>query len=226
MARTQGDHAVKGKLAVSGDAQFDGNANFAKGLDSPYLEIIDQKLTGVSGGTFTGSDPAVHSWRTRDLTNVVFNDFATAVVSGAVDLLGANPDPVAGDGGKITLEKGVYYCEITTPAFNVNEHVARLADVTDNPGATGATVVLGTTEFAADTALWRDSANGSMTIASSSQTRSNVTGKFQLSAQRVLEIQHRCTNTQATNGFGSDGGFYETNNVYTTAKFWLVRDDQ
>lgn len=204
MAETRGDHAVKRNLAVSGNAKFD------KGVDLPYLEIIDQKISGTAAGTFTGG-----TWRTRDLTNVVFDDFSFATTM-AVS---------AGDGGDITLTQGIYYCEISTPAFNVNEHVARLADVTDNPGDSADTVVLGTSEFAADTEIWRDVHGTSMTISSAGQTRSFVTGKFQLSGTRTLEIQHRCTNTQTTDGLGSDGLFYETNNVFTVVKMWQVRDD-
>ena len=211
MAQTRGDHAVKGQLAVSGDAKFE------KGLDAPYLEVIDQKLSGTAGGAFNGQNdqPGSAAWKTRDLTNTVHDDFATSITLAGM----------AGDGGDITLEKGIYYAEISAPAFNVNEHVARLADVTDNPGAAGDTVILGTAEFAADTALWQDSVGGAMDVASSGQTRSAVTGRFQLSSQRTLEIQHRCAITQTTDGFGSDGAFYETNNVYTIVKMWRVRAD-
>lgn len=221
MAETRGDHAVKGNLAV------EDNAKFEKGLDAPYLEVIDQKASGTPGGTFDGQEdsPGEAAWKTRDLTNVVHNDFATAIFSGSEDLEGVDPEPVVGDGGDITLERGVYYAEISAPAFNVNEHVARLADVTDDPGAQGDTVILGTTEFAADTALWMDSTNNPMVVASSGQTRSHVTGRFTLSGQRTLEIQHRCSNTQTIDGFGSDGAFYETNNVYTIVKMWQVRND-
>lgn len=202
--KTQGDHAIKGNLSVS------GNVDFEKGFQGQYLEIIDQKESGTSAGTFNGG-----TWRTRDLTNVVFNDFAISITTAAS----------AGDGGDITLGPGVYYCDISAPAFNVNEHVARLADVTENPGDTGTTVVLGTSEFAADTALWRDSTNSAMTVASAGQTRSVITGKFELTGTRTLEIQHRCTNAQTTDGFGSDGGFYATNNVFTIVKMWQLRDD-
>jgi hypothetical protein len=204
VAETRGDHAVKRELAVG------GNAKFSKGVDSPYLEIIDQKVSGTSAGTFTGG-----TWRTRDLTNVVFDDFSFAT----------NPGFYLGLGGDFTLNAGLYYCDISAPAFNVNEHVARLADVTDDPGDSAPTVVLGTSEFAADTELWRDFEDRVMLVASASQTRSFVTGRFQLSGTRTLEVQHRCSNTQTTDGFGSDGLFYGTNNVYTVVKMWLIRDD-
>lgn len=204
MAEVRGDQAIKARLVVS------GNADFEKGMKSPYLEIIDQKSKGTAGGEFTGGN----IYRTRDLNFVVFNDFATAIT-----LAGS-----AGAGADITLPAGMYYVEITCPAMNVNEHMARLADVTDNPGQAGSTVVLGTSEFSADTAIWRDSDNLAMIIAAASQTRSIITGRFELTSQRTLEIQHRCSNTQETDGFGSDANFYDTNNVFTILKMWQIRE--
>ncbi len=218
MAKTQGDHTVKGILTA------DGNAKFNKGLDAPYLEVIDQKIRGTNSGTFTGADPASASWRTRDLTNVVFNDFATAVVSGSADLI-AGDTAAAGDGGKITLPSGVYYIEASCPALSVDEHMARLADVTDDPGAQGSTVILGTAEFAADSNAWISNGGGGLDAHSATQSRSVISGKFQLTSSRTLEIQHRCTTTQADNGFGADGNFYEAGNVFTAVKMWQIRDD-
>lgn len=193
MAETRGDHAVKGNLAVKGDAKF------SKGLDSPYLEIVDSKARGTAGGTF---DEA--TWRTRDLTSVNFDDFAVSVT------VAASP----GDGGDIILPKGIYYAEIECPAFYVNNHVARLADVTDNPGDTADTVVLGSVETAPSARIKEDKGV---------QTRSKVTGRFTLTDQRTLEIQHRCQHTKMDNGFGIDGNFYETNNVFTVVKMWQLK---
>jgi hypothetical protein len=201
-------------LAVTGNSKLQG------GLDSPYLEVIDQKASGIAGGTFNGQEdsPGSASWVTRDLTDTIHNDFATSVSTPS------HPDSSGpGFGGNIVLEKGVYYADISAPALNVNEHVTRLADVTDNPGHQGDTVILGTTEFAADTSLWETGTDGSG--AGQSQTRSITTGRFTLSSQRTLEIQHRCTKTQSTDGLGSDGAFYETNNVFTIVKMWQIRDD-
>jgi hypothetical protein len=217
MAQTRGDHAVKRHLSV------EGNAKLQKGLDSSYLEVIDEKDTGVAGGSFPGQEdsPGAASWITRDLTRVIHNDFAIAV----------NLAPAPGLGADIELGAGSYYAEISAPALNVNEHVARLADVTDNPGQQGDTVILGTSEFAADTSIWETGTDGTQAAplpivnAATSQTRSIVTGRFTLSSQRTLEIQHRCTKTQTTDGLGSDGAFYETFNVFTVVKMWQVRDD-
>jgi hypothetical protein len=226
MAKTQGDHAVKGKLVVSEDGKFE------KGLDSPYLEVIDSKQSGVAGGDFKGQNdqPGSTAWKSRDLTFVVQNDFATSIFSGTEDLEGPAPDPDNFGVGQITLERGRYYTEISAPALNVNEHVARLADVTDDPGNQADTVILGTTEFAPDTELWETGTDLEQStplpvVASAAQTRSFVTGQFALSAQRTLEIQHLAARTQDIDGFGSDGAFYEVNNVFTIVKMWQVRED-
>ncbi len=201
MAKTQGDHAVKGVLSA------DGNAKFNKGLDSQYLEVVDQKSRNVAGGTFTGPDATALTWRTRDLTKTNFNDFATSIS------LASTP----GDGGSITLEAGVYYAEISCPAHGVRNHVARLADVTDDAGPAGSTVLEGTTEFAGTPTRHTLFYLGS-------QTRAHVTGRFQLSAQRTLEIQHRCAITREDDGFGVGSNFYESTNIFTTAKMWEIRE--
>lgn len=195
MARTVGDHVIQDKLDV-GD-----NARFHAGLQSPYLEVVDQKDSGSGGGTFTAGTSAVAGWRTRDLTSTIVNDFATSITLAAA----------AGDGGQIVLPAGVYFVDASCPAFDVDEHVARLADVTDGAGQLGATVVLGTAELSDTT--------------SPTQSRSQIVGRFTLSRSTTLEIQHRCAITRSVNGFGVDAGFYETDNLFTTVRMWQIRDD-
>ncbi|MCI0558228.1 MAG: hypothetical protein MN733_07010, partial [Nitrososphaera sp.] len=193
MAVVKGDWAINRKLDVQ------HNARFRKGVEMPYLEIIDSKASGTAGGDFNAN-----VWRTRDLTDTVFDDFAVSV-----DLSAS-----AGDGAQITLNPGIYYIEASCPALQVDEHTARLADVTDQPGTFADTVIQGTSEFAPDSEKWRiDDAGGSiepLNVHSAAQTRSIITGKFQLTRVTTLEIQHRCNTTQTVDGMGSDGGFYIT----------------
>jgi hypothetical protein len=200
---------VKGDLTIRDNLGVDENAKFQKGLDASYLEIIDQKISGEAGGTFNEN-----VWKTRDLTTTIVNDFATSITLATLN----------GDGGQFVIPAGVYHIEAFVPAFNVDEHVGRLADVTDAAGEFGDTVVLGTSEFAADTAKCRDSDNEAMVVASSSQTRSQIEGRLTVGRSTTLEIQHRCTSSQALDGFGSDAGFYVTDNVYTVMKMWQVRE--
>jgi hypothetical protein len=193
---------VRGDLVVKNSLRVEDNGRFLFGLQSPYLEVIDQKTSGSGGGTFTEG-----AFRTRDLTTTNFDDFADSIT------LTSTP----GDGlAQIILHAGLYHIEASCPAFDVNTHVARLADVTDAVGDEAATVVLGTTEIAGAE---------SVVDVNPTQTRSRISGRFQLSRQTTLEIQHRCETTGTTTGMGVDSSFYLTNNVYTIVQMWLLRDD-
>lgn len=201
---------VKGDLDVKENLRVADNAKFDAGLDSPYLEIIDEKGYALAGGTFTQDD-----WRTRDLTTVIVDDFAESVTLAAG----------IGDGGQFVIPAGEYQIDASAPAFSVDEHQTRLADVTDAAGSFGDTVIGGTSEFAADAAKWRDSTNTQMDIATASQTRSHVTGRFTVTRSTTLELQHRCAATQANDGFGSASGFSPFYQTYSIVKMWQVRDD-
>lgn len=102
---------------------------------------------------------------------------------------------------QILLEAGVYLCRIACPAYAVNRHKARLRNMTD-----GTDLLLGTSEFAGTAA----------------QTMSVIIGRIDLSSQKVIEVQHRCETTVATDGFGRASNFSVTE-VYTVAEFWRQR---
>ena len=102
---------------------------------------------------------------------------------------------------RITLAAGTYEFRISCPAYSVNGHQARLYNITD-----GGVVANGTSE----------------NTASAIQTRSFICGKFTYSSSKVFEIQHYCTSTKTSNGFGiycNNGGVEE---IYTIAEFWKV----
>lgn len=95
---------------------------------------------------------------------------------------------------QITLAAGRYRAWISCPANQVQGHQARLQNVTD-----AATVLLGTSEY------------GFI-------NRSFIIGEFVIAASKLLEVQHRCGLTVATNGFGVACAFGNTE-VYTVATF-------
>ncbi len=192
---------VKGDLAVKNTLDVTDNAKFRKGLDSPYFEVIDEKNPAVLGG-----GAGAGAFVARDLTKVIHNDFATNV----------NLSSITGDGADFTLPAGEYYIEASAPAFNVGNHVSRLADVTNLPSATAPTVVLGTSEFS----LKVDDPGEEST-----QTRSEVVGRFTLPAQATLELQTLTHHTDLLCGFGAGGAFYTVDNVYSTVRIWSVRED-
>jgi hypothetical protein len=86
---------------------------------------------------------------------------------------------------EIELPAGAYLCNASAPAYNVNSHQSRLYNVT------GAAILL----------------NGTSEYASGAQTRSFVQGTFTLGAPSTVAFQHRCSVTQAGNGFGAECGF-------------------
>ena len=100
---------------------------------------------------------------------------------------------------QVTLAAGTYRCLILAPAYYVDQHQSRLQNVTD-----GTTLLVGTNEFAR--------------VGSLAYNRSFIIGRFTLAAQKVLEVQHRCTTTAANNGFGIQANF--TDEIYTVAEFW------
>lgn len=102
---------------------------------------------------------------------------------------------------QITLAAGTYIVHASAPAHAVNWHQARLQNITD-----ASTILEGTSEAA--------------TTASSVTSRSVVVGKFTLVAQKVVELQHRCTVTKTTNGYGLAANF--TNEIYSVVELWKV----
>ncbi len=100
----------------------------------------------------------------------------------------------------ITLQAGKYDYAIKCSAYDVKRHQARLRNTTD-----GSTVHMGTTNYAADT--------------DNVANYSEISGRFTITAAKNFEIQHYCTQTKATNGWGLGCGTGE-NEVYLMAEFW------
>ena len=84
---------------------------------------------------------------------------------------------------QITLPAGTYFIDAVAPGYYVGRHKAKLYNITDS-----ADVILGSSEMCA---------NGVADMT----THSFVKGRFTIAAQKVFEIQHYCTVTNA-DGFG------------------------
>lgn len=100
---------------------------------------------------------------------------------------------------QITLPAGTYDCLAWAPANFVNSHRLKLRNITD-----GSDLIIG---------------NGAK--CSSNEVHAFLTGRFTLSGAKVLELQHFCTNTTPTDGFGTavSSGDVE---VYAEIKIWKV----
>lgn len=139
----------------------------------------DVKGQWDGGGSFEAGD-----WRRRDLN--------TVAAAQPWASLAAN---------QVTLAPGRYVVQAAAPAYRVNEHVARLYDVTGQ-----AVLLTGTAE--------RSHASYYTT------TRSMIAGVIALPAGATVEVQHQCATTNADEGFGRRNGI--TDNVYTELMIWRL----
>ena len=103
---------------------------------------------------------------------------------------------------QITLPAGTWLAQIAAPGWQVNDHQTRLRDITN-----GINLLIGT---------------GARSSGSSCHERSEMHGLFVLSGPTVLEVQHVCETTNATDGFGRVSNFTSDYELYTVAEFWKV----
>lgn len=149
-------------------------------LDRPLLHLRDVKAAGTDGGTFTQD-----AWQTRTLNTEATDEIGSTLSS-----------------NQFTLPAGTYEIDASAPALNVNEHKAKLTNITD-----GTDTIIGTTS--------RSSGEGA------SITRSVIAGRFTIAAQKTFAIQHRCAVTTASDGFGR-GVAWGVSEVYTDVRIWRV----
>lgn len=147
-----------------------------------YIKVSDVKASGTNGGPFTSG-----SWLTRDINTEDSDAGNNCVISN----------------NQIILQPGTYECRIDVPAMNIQEHKARLYNI-----STGTTEILGTSERSEGT--------------NADLTKSVIVGRFTIDSQSTFEIQHRCSSTNTSiNSLGSASSF-GVNEVYTVAEFWKV----
>lgn len=129
-------------------------------------------------------------WRTRPLTTESADTGTHASIAS----------------NQITLAAGTWRIMASAPAYNVNFHQARLYNISDTAVQqdTSGNDMYGTTEVA-----------GSTTFATS---RSIIAGRFTIADTKIFEIQHKCTTTNADDGFGSAGNLGPE--IYTIVELW------
>lgn len=88
---------------------------------------------------------------------------------------------------QITLPAGNYFIKAIAPAYAVLDHQTKIRNIT-----AGTDLVLGSSTYA-------DNSN-------SVQNISTILGYFSLSVSSVIELQHRCSSTRGTDGFGEATG--------------------
>lgn len=105
---------------------------------------------------------------------------------------------------RLSLAAGTYICQADAPAYGVDDHQVRLYNFSDST-----VIALGTSEHA--TAI-----SGSAYV----MNRSFVFARFVLAGTKSIELQHRCSSSKSTNGFGNSHSF--GTNVYAQLWLWKV----
>lgn len=99
---------------------------------------------------------------------------------------------------QITLDPGKYQITASAPGTRVNQHKIKLRNITDSTDD-----IIGTSEKS-DTS-------------SNIGNRSFLQGTINIGSSKIYELQHRCTSTFATNGFGNASNF-GVSEVYAIVK--------
>lgn len=103
----------------------------------------------------------------------------------------------------ITLPAGTYFCIATAPANAVNGHKARLRKT----NGTAETLLIGTSA---------DARNG----IEYNHNCSLVNGRFTITEESTIELQHYCTVGYATTGFGIPNNIDSLNEIYSEIMIW------
>jgi hypothetical protein len=153
----------------------------------PYWNIVEQQTSGTTG--HAGATFSSGSWVTRILNTTI----GTNTITGAS--LSSN---------RFTLPSGTYRILVTAPAFYVDSHKIKLANITDSTDT-----LIGT------------SAHSSSANTGGINTESKISGIFTINSSKTFEIQHRCAVSKASNGFGIASSF-SVAEIYTVIELWKL----
>ena len=106
---------------------------------------------------------------------------------------------------QITLPAGVYEISVKCPALRVNSHVCRVYNVID-----AVFIIEGKQSYTDSAAFY----------AMTDSTIENE--RFELTATKVIRIEHQCQTTAASTGFGGTSSFTTDHETYTTVRLWQV----
>jgi len=142
-----------------------------------YAVIMESNANTTAAQTLT----AASGWEVRTLN-------LEAVDTGGIVTLSAN---------QFTLGTGTYRISITAPAFNCDNHQARLYNVTG-----GATWLIGSSATS--------SASGSVT------TESRIVGRIAVVGSQTFQVEHNVSD----NGTGGTPGSHGLGEIYTVVEIW------
>lgn len=210
---------------VTDSATTSTQIGYLSTLSSNAQDQIDSKLS-LSGGTMTGkitldADPTsnLHAATKQYVdasagggTYALIRDDKTSGVDGGTFNSGAwrtrdlntEIDPggiVSLSSNQFTLGAGTYRIYARAPAYKVNQHRIQIYNVTD-----ASALIVGP-----------NARNGQGDV---TQTDAVVSYVFSIAGTKAFEIQHQCSFSRSSDGFGTANTF--ATEVYTTVEIWKL----
>lgn len=171
------------------------NLATAGGSEPEIAFLKDVKSATTLGGTFTSG-----SWQTRTLNTLENSQSWISQVTGGGETTGTD-----GNATQFTLTAGKYRIRAAVPGYAVQFHKAKLYNITDTSDE-----IIGTAHFSTSETV-------------DAEDKSEIVGVFTISSTKTFEIQHRCSSTKSSNGFGRAAGF-STIEVYTQVEIERLGD--
>lgn len=219
-------HMQDQRAASNDGGTFTAGAWTPRALNADVSNTITSAARVTSTVTITIASPGVVSWTAHGLVNgtqilltttgalptgltvgtvyyvvsAAANSFSlSATVGGAaINTSGSQSGTHTAHSSVFSLPAGTYDFFAIAPAHQVEGHQARLQNLTD-----ATTSLLGTAQ------------RSRQTSSSDGTNYSFVRGRITISGTKLFEIQHRCSATQATNGYGGASGVSWGTVVYT-----------
>lgn len=167
--------------------------NILGGFQESYLLIVDEKPNETNPQSMTSG------WNTRELTK------KKADTGGFASLdTGSN---------EFTLSPGTYRFRIACPTYNVNQHQARLYDVTNNK-----TIELGSTEFSYGAGVHTDRQGNTL-------TKSIIVGMVAITSATTFKIEHWIANGDGIPPISGTGDGNDEPEIFTQAEFWRITEE-
>jgi len=173
-------------------SKFVGDGDGLSGIGvTAFAKIVDQKGWNNHGGTFTSG-----AWRTRDLNTILFDGDLIGNTTGAIG--------VTVNSNAFTLPSGTYTIDYTVPSFRINRTSCRLYNVTDSEVVGGGTTII---------------PNSCMYYYNNFIASHRVVGvspKITLTSSTEFRVEHQCSYTISSYGFGYQGPSTDWINSYYT----------